>query len=91
MDFCENPSKKKLGSFGAEEPSSSGPGKGLKKGACQMGLEARVCGGGKGECGEGKIIFVLTLFKLCSFDGGVFFPHLFFDCIFLFSFICCMW
>jgi len=56
------PGTKKLGTFGAHEPSSSGLIKELKEGACQMGIETRDCGGEKGGYGEVKVIFVLAMF-----------------------------
>jgi len=43
-DCCENPPKKKLVAFGADEPDSSEPAKGLKEGVFQMWGEGCVCG-----------------------------------------------
>ena len=51
MDFCENLLKNKLGAVGSDEPSSSGPAKGLKEGACQMGREECVCREEEGRWG----------------------------------------
>ena len=44
-ECCENPPKKKFFiAFGADEPDSSEPAKGLKEGVFQMGGEGCVCG-----------------------------------------------
>ena len=57
-DCCENPPKKKLVAFGADEPDSSEPAKGLKEGVFQMCGEGCVCGEEDSEDGseraEGK-------------------------------------
>jgi len=60
-ECCENPPEKKIVAFGADEPNSSEPAKGLKEGVCQM------WGGGYGvgwvEKGGGILFLLIFLIR----------------------------
>jgi len=66
-DCCENPPKKKLVAFSADEPNSSEPAKGLKEGVFQMWGEGCVCWEEEDGCREdgGKRLVYISVFRVC--------------------------
>jgi len=60
-DCCENPRRKKLVAFGADEPDSSEPAKGLKEGVFQMRGEG--CGWVREGGGNGLVC--ISVLRVC--------------------------